>query len=97
MGFDFRIAATDFNLEALSTSCDFEKALMKAVKAQFSCRVQTQVPHHIGCLFHWKQALRRHLEGLDIPKVIIKSLMDKKGLINILPVIPAAEIMTHGN
>jgi hypothetical protein len=45
-----------------------------------------------GCYFHWKQALRRKLKELKVPKDLITKLMGDKGLINILTVLQYDEI-----
>jgi hypothetical protein len=48
------ICASNWQLEALTYTADFEVGLMNAIKLQF--------PEGKGlfCLFHWKQAIRRH-------------------------------------
>jgi hypothetical protein len=79
-----------YKFEGISFSCDFEIGLMNAIKKEFNN------PPIIGCLFHWKQALRRKLLVNGIPRNVITLLMDKKGLINLLTVIPIAEIENKG-
>ena len=51
------IMSSDFKLNAVSISCDFECALMNAVITQFPEVEKTN--GMIMCLFHWKQCLRR--------------------------------------
>ncbi|KAG3002601.1 hypothetical protein PC120_g19644 [Phytophthora cactorum] len=53
-----------------SISCDFESALINAVRDQFT---ETRV---IGCLFHWKQAIRRKMVELRFPANQIVEVMD---------------------
>ena len=59
----YAVTATNTELEAISTHCDFEQPLMKAIKEQFNPQRQDRISHHVGCLFHWKQALFRYLVG----------------------------------
>jgi len=40
--------ASDWKLEALTVSCDFESALIT------QCQLQFPKAKIIGCLFHWK-------------------------------------------
>lgn len=49
---------TDYKMEPLSVTCDFEKALIGEIKLKFR---RAEV---IGCLFHFKQAIKRKLEAL---------------------------------
>ena len=67
------------------------QALIKATKDHFGADCD-----FIGCRFHWKQAIRRKLLALDVPKTLITLLMDKNGLINILPIIPVSDIVVKG-
>ena len=49
-------------LEHFSATCDFEKALHNAITGQFKeCKLN-------GCLFHWKQAIRRKMIALKIDR-----------------------------
>ena len=72
-------------------TCDFEQALLGAITRIF--------PYSkiIGCLFHWKQAIRRKLLSLKftnekeiVPHAMVKYSMD------ILTVIPTNEIRNKG-
>jgi hypothetical protein len=49
------ICASDWKMEAITYTADFEKAIMSQLKEQF--------PEGVGifCLFHWKQAIRRYV------------------------------------
>ncbi|ETP28509.1 hypothetical protein F442_22198 [Phytophthora nicotianae P10297] len=52
----------DLQVAPRCVTCDFELGLVNAVRQQFA-----GVPI-VGCRFHWKQALRRKLIDLCIPK-----------------------------
>ena len=70
--------------------CDFEKALINAVRNQFRDAII------IGCLFHWKQAIRRHMiSKLEINSEQVEMVMEKNCL-DILTVIPKHEIKEKG-
>jgi hypothetical protein len=84
------IIASDFKLKAKTTTCDFERGLHNAVQEHFPDSPL------VGCKFHWKQALRRKLIDLRVPKDIISRLVDPDGLINILTVIPIEDIESKG-
>jgi len=60
--FHFIIQATDQQLEPAEIVCDFEAALIQAVQVQFP---NADI---IGCLFHFKQAIRRRMRRLAIPE-----------------------------
>jgi len=45
----------------------------------------------VGCLFHFKQALRRRMEKLGIPEAEIKFAM-RKGEVDLLTVIPIEDL-----
>ncbi len=81
------ISACQWRLEAKSVTVDFEKALMKAVMQQFR-----DTPIN-GCLFHFKQALKRKLKDIAMPKEKISELLCK---LNILTQISKSEIELKG-
>lgn len=83
------MAASDDQMQVISSTCDFEKGLMNAVKSEFKAPV-------VGCEFHWKQAMRRKLLELGVDKDTISNLMNSNGLINILTGIPIAEVESKG-
>ena len=64
------ISSADWQFTAKTITCDFEQAVLNVVEANFP-----SVPV-IGCVFHWKQALRRKLLAYHIPKDVISRLMD---------------------
>ena len=63
---------------------------MSSMKAEFPAGVA------VGCLFHWKQAIKRKLVDFHIPKHLIRMLIGTDGVMNILTVIPIEEILTKG-
>jgi hypothetical protein len=80
------ISGTDWELNAKSTTCDFEIGLMNTVKFQFG------EGKHIGCLFHFLQAILRKLKKIKMPDDIITILMsDGPGSIKILTAVPLNE------
>jgi MULE transposase domain len=83
------IASSDFKLDPLTVTCDFEKGLIKAVQQQF-----TGVSI-VGCLFHFKQALRRKLLKLKIPDDEVSLAMRPK-VLDVLTLIPHDEIASKG-
>jgi hypothetical protein len=74
-------------MNADTVTCDFEAALLTSVQLQFS---EAKI---VGCLFHWKQALRRRLLQYNIDEDTISTLMCEDGLINLLTVVDPAEIV----
>ncbi|ETN03634.1 hypothetical protein PPTG_23761 [Phytophthora nicotianae INRA-310] len=83
------IMASDRLLEPRDVTCDFELALINAVIEQFP------TANIVGCHFHWKQALRRKMIELKIPKEQIADAM-KSGKLDVLTVIPAEEVLDKG-
>ena len=63
---------------------------MSSMKAEFPAKVV------VGCLFHWKQAIKRKLVDFHISKNLICMLIGTDGVMNILTVISIEEIMTKG-
>ena len=76
-------------LDPLTVTCDFESALIKGVEDQF------QDARIVGCLFHWKQAIRRKMVKLGIETEHIGRAMSKN-VLDILTIIPVAEIVPKG-
>jgi hypothetical protein len=78
-------------MEAKTITCDFEKGLINAVVNSFP----EAIP--IMCLFHFKQAIRKNLlKRFKIPEDLVSELMNEKGLINLLTIIPIDEIEEVG-
>jgi hypothetical protein len=82
-------AAANDRLEVHNVTCDFEMGIINAMKDQFKKPV-------VGCEFHWKQAVRRKLLALQVPKENISDLMGPDGLIHLLTEIPIADIERKG-
>jgi hypothetical protein len=78
--------ASDDLMQAKSITCDFEIGLINALQFHFEKTII------VGCLFHWKQSIRRKLGVLKIPVSVISSLVDSNGLLNILTEIPIPEL-----
>ena len=75
----------------VSTVCmDFEKGLRNAVLANFPGVTD------LGCYFHWKQAMKKRLKELGVPKDIISSFLGPNGPLNLLTEIPIPEIIPKG-
>ena len=74
-----------------TVTCDFELALINAVQSVFP---YTKIN---GCLFHWKQAIRRKLLSLKLTneKEIVERCMHVNSM-DILTVIPVNEIEKKG-
>lgn len=72
-------------LEPASVICDFEKGLMNAIIEQLPG------VNIVGCLFHWKQALRRKMLELYIARPQIAAALTP-GVIDVLTVIPVDAI-----
>ena len=80
---------TDNTWNPVSVTCDFEYALLQSISSHFG------IQRVIGCLFHFKQAIRRKLKSSGIDNEIVSYLM-KPGVLDVLTVIPADEILTKG-
>ncbi|KAI3642974.1 hypothetical protein MP228_002799 [Amoeboaphelidium protococcarum] len=70
-------------------TCDFEKSLINAVKNEF------RGAEVIGCLFHFKQALRRKLKELKFVDADVHFLM-QVGMLDLLCLIPEDEVEIYG-
>lgn len=81
--------ATGFGMVTASVSCDFEKALISAVSKRYE-KVKI-----VGCLFHFKQSLRRRLVQEKIDDSDIKELMSSSG-VELLTIIPVTDVVTFG-
>ena len=81
--------ATGYKMDPLSVTCDFERAVINEVKAYFR---RTEV---VGCLFHFKQALRRNPKNCGIPEDVAIDCM-RIGSLDLLCYIPINEIATKG-
>jgi hypothetical protein len=84
------VAISGWVLDVNSYTSDFERAIMN------SCKIYFPEGFHIGCLFHLKQAWRRHL----IKKLAFLAeeitLAMKIGVLDLLCIIPQDEIREFG-
>ena len=77
----------DLTTFSLSVGVDFEMAFINALRKVFpDARL-------IGCLFHWKQAIRRKLLELGFPKEVTSFIM-KPGNLDLLTVLPLKDVAT---
>ncbi|GMF54290.1 unnamed protein product [Phytophthora fragariaefolia] len=83
--FNYVIIQTGRLLEPAIVTCDFERGLMNAVTDQFP------LVKIVGCLFHWKQVLRRKMIELRIPQDQIAAALTP-GVLDILTIIPVDQI-----
>jgi hypothetical protein len=83
---DAVIIQTDRLLEPASVTCDFEKGLMNAIIEQF---LGVNI---VGCLFHWKQALRRKMLELRIARPQIAAALTPDVIDVLITIIPVDEI-----
>lgn len=79
------IIQLDRTLEPDTVIRDFEKSLMNAITEQFPA------VDIVGCLFHWKQALRRKMLELRIPRPQIATNLHPN-VIDVPTIIPVDEI-----
>ncbi|GMF63467.1 unnamed protein product [Phytophthora fragariaefolia] len=75
--------------EPATVTYDFERGLMNAITDQFP------LVKIVGCLFHWKQALRRKMIELRIPQDQIAAVLTP-GVLDILTIIPVDQIADKG-
>lgn len=81
---------TDYAASPGNVLCDFEKALMNALRKVFPEAIVR------GCLFHWKQAIRRHMISvLHFKEATVNKIMEVNNL-DILTIIPMGEIESKG-
>ncbi|KAG2775366.1 hypothetical protein PC116_g24214 [Phytophthora cactorum] len=85
----FVFIVTKRKLKPAHVTCDFEYAMVTAIKNQFP---ETRI---IGCLFHFKQAIRRKMLKLHISEVEV-SLVMREGCFDRLTVIPRSDITGQG-
>ena len=84
------IRMAECKIDPVSVCCDFEKALINAVQEQFR-----RVPI-IGCLFHWKQTIRRRMiSKLKMNEDQVRAAM-APNMLDTLTIIPRDEILTKG-
>jgi hypothetical protein len=81
----FVLVETETKFYLSTITSDFEISLLNAIKEQLPNT------HRIGCLFHFKQALRRRMRKLHIPDTEIKRAM-QKGSIDLLTIVKKEEV-----
>jgi hypothetical protein len=83
--------AANHHLRPKTVTCDFELALINAIVGKFP-----NVPL-IGCLFHFKQAIRRKLvKDYKLPSDVVTTLCGENGHLNLLCSIDINDIIPHG-
>ncbi|KAJ0392707.1 hypothetical protein P43SY_011157 [Pythium insidiosum] len=83
------IINTKLRLGPGSVTWDFEQALIRAVLDQFP------TVDIVGCLFHWKQALRRKMIDIGLTVEDVKTAMIP-GQMDVLTLVPEDEILDKG-
>ena len=89
----YRVALTELvedlggKFDPATIGVDFEPALRNVVSKMFPKALV------IGCLFHWKQAIRRKMVDLGIPKAVISHFM-RPGHLDLLTVLPKEDVKT---
>lgn len=96
----FLVSATKWQFNPRRISCDFEDALISQINNQFpspdSGRCAPDDGCDInGCLFHLKQAWRRKMLELNIPRDQISIAM-QRGVLDLLCVLPPNELDSKG-
>ena len=85
--------SVDYEINFASVTCDFELALIEALKKHFWDDTNPEPAQQIFCLFHFQQANKRKLQGLHLPREQISVLLRA---IRTLTVIPANEVVNKG-
>eukprot|EP01034_Spumella_vulgaris_P034631 gene34631-42719_t len=82
--------ATGKHLKINTLTVDFEIAFSKAALLIFGEDVVI-----IGCLYHWKNAIKRYLESLKMGDEVVSYMM-QIGKMDLLTIIPVSEIVSKG-
>ncbi|OWZ19629.1 hypothetical protein PHMEG_0006081, partial [Phytophthora megakarya] len=80
---------TGMAMQPGTITCDYERAVINAVRDQFP---ESTI---VGCLFHFKQAIRRRMQKLSIPAAEISTAMGR-GVLDLLTVLPHEQIDPRG-
>jgi hypothetical protein len=83
--------STEYTLKVNSFTCDFEIAFILAARRVFGAGLVV-----VGCLFHWKRAIKHHLQSLKVISADIIDYLVDRGVIDVLTVIPVDEIEPKG-
>jgi hypothetical protein len=87
------VAISDWKIKVHSYCSDFEVSLMKQLDIAFGGGYGG---FHVGCFFHFKQALRKRLAvKLNIPRNLIKLAM-LSGMLDLLCVNPRDQVEGKG-
>ena len=87
--FNWVVILSDWKLDVRSYTSDFEMAIVNAAKHQFP------EGYHIGCFFHFKQAVRKHMiEKLYFHRAIVRKFM-QIGVLDLLTIIPVDDIIPY--
>lgn len=87
------IIAAGFEVDVKSVTCDFEIALINAVKEHFIAEGDLTPAELVCCCFHFLQAVRRKLVKLHLP---VEDITDFLAVLRVLTVIPEAEVENKG-
>ena len=88
------IVFSDWKMEALSCTSDFERGLINTIIKQFQDSEGNSNFH--GCFFHWKKDITKHLKTLRLDEKFIFKLVGNEGLIDLLTHILIEEIVSKG-
>lgn len=94
--FEQILRSADGKLQVTTATTDFEKAEMNQIQQVFKPK------HFVGCVFHWKQCLRRKLIELHVNELLISYLIGDydedagTGYILLLTIIDPTEIVSKG-
>ena len=87
------VVTSNWKIKVGTYTSDFEKGMMNQLEEQFG---GANGGTHVGCLFHFKQALRRHLiKKIRMDEGSVTAAM-KIGSLDLLSVIPRDEVIEYG-
>jgi hypothetical protein len=84
------VILSDWKLKCNSYTTDFEKAAINAAQDQFP------EGFHVGCLFHFKQAVRRYMLKKLYFKIETVNKFMERGVFDLLTVLPHDEVEEYG-
>ena len=58
---------------------DFERALINSCERWFEC------DYHLGCFFHWKQAIRKKMVEMKFEMEIISEILPMMDFLTVVP------------
>ena len=83
-------SSSEGKMQATTYTSDFDHGIISSMKAEFPAGVA------VGCLFYWKQAIKRKSVDFHIPKHLIRMLIGTDRVMNILTVIPIEDFLSKG-